>query len=260
MPFGDAPSLGTPATVAAAHGDRDPHPLVALLASETGRGYLAVADDGTTYAFGDFPDPGSLAGMTLSSPVVAAARYTDAPGHTPGAWLLLADGGVVSLRAPFYGSVVDEKDPKPARVRAPYYTGGVPLVSGRSGGLVAVPCSGADGVIVVSAVLAPGVAGLIADAKHDGVPLCATSSYRNSQQQIALRKAYCTDAFDPKATCSRPVALPGLSRHEQGLAIDFRTSAGGYAWLATHAPARGLQHLKAYGDEVEPWHYSIDGG
>jgi hypothetical protein len=260
VPFGDAEPLGTPATVAATHGVRDPHPLVALIASETGRGYLAVADDGTTYAFGDFPDPGSLAGMTLSSPVVDAARYTDAPGHTPGAWLLLADGGVVSLHAPFYGSVVDEKDPKPDRVRAPYYTGGAPLVCGRSGGLVAVPCSGADGVIVVSAVLAPGVAGLIADAKRDGVPLCATSSYRNSQQQIALRKAYCTDAFDPKATCSRPVALPGLSRHEQGLAIDFRTSAGGYGWLATHAPGRGLQHLKAYGDEVEPWHYSSDGG
>jgi hypothetical protein len=254
--FGDAPALGAPITTAAERGFRDPRPLVSVLSSATGKGYLAVAEDGTTYAYGDFADPGSLSGTHLTSPVVAAASFS----HGQGVWLLTRNGGIVSLRAPFYGSVTDEKNPRPASVKAPYFTGGVPTVNGASGGLVALPCSGAGSMIVVSAVLARQVHDLLEAAGRDGFALCATSSFRNAQQQVALRATYCTDVYDAKATCTRPVALPGRSRHEQGLAIDFSATPAGYDWLTSHAPAFGLQHLKAFGPQTEPWHYSIDGG
>jgi hypothetical protein len=256
FPFGDAPALGAPVATAAERGVRHPPPLVSVLSSPTGKGYLAVADDGTTYAYGNFPDPGSLAGMHVTSPVVAAAPFSGGQG----VWLLTRDGGIVALRSPFYGSAVDAAKPHPTKITAPYYTGGVPTVSGASGGLVALPCAGAADMIVVSSLLARNVHDLLAAAAQDGIGLCATSSFRNSAQQIALRSTYCSSVFDPKATCSRPVALPGRSRHEEGLAIDFSTSPAGFDWLAAHAPAFGLVHLKAFGPQSEPWHYSIDGG
>jgi hypothetical protein len=256
FPFGDAPALGAPITTVIERHLPPSRPLVSVLSSATGKGYLAVAEDGSTFAYGDFLDPGSLAGMTLASPVVAAAPFSGGRG----VWLLTRDGGVVALRAPFYGSVVDEKNPRPTSVTAPFYIGGAPTVDGTSGGLVALPCAGADNVIVVSALLARGVHDMLEAAGRDGIGLCATSSFRNSQQQIALRAAYCNSVYDPNATCSRPVALPGRSRHEQGLAIDFSTTAAGYDWLAAHAPAFGLAHLAAFGPQTEPWHYSNDGG
>jgi hypothetical protein len=215
-----------------------------------------VADDGTTYGYGDFHNPGSLAGTQLRSPVVAAASYSGGAG----VWLLTRDGGVLALTAPFYGSLVDQSNPHPITVTAPYYTGGTPIADGTSGGLVALPCSDARSMIVVSVLLARQVHDLMGAAGGSRVALCATSSFRNSQQQIALRQRYCSNVFDPNAICSRPVALPGRSRHEQGLAVDFSTSAAGFAWLAAHAPEFGLQHLGGVASGVEPWHYSIDGG
>ena len=53
--------------------------LVALLGSATNRGYLAVAGDGTTYAYGDFADPGSLAGMQPTR-----TRYRPGPASSRG--------------------------------------------------------------------------------------------------------------------------------------------------------------------------------
>lgn len=256
VPFGDATALGTPIRTAAERKVPDPRPLVALLGSPSGHGYLAVADDGSTYAYGDFPDPGSLAGMHLTSPVAAAAPF----GLAQGVWLLTRNGGVIALHAPFYGSIADDRNPHPASVQAPLYNPARVTVDGAAGGLVVLPCHGGDGLIVVNALLARPVADLLAAAARDGVSLCATSSFRNSQQQIALRKAYCTDVFDPAAVCSRPVALPGRSLHEQGLAVDFSADPAGYAWLADHAAAFGLHHLAAFGPQTEPWHYSINGG
>lgn len=254
--FGDAPDLGSPLQTNQDRRVTDARPVVALLGSATGRGYLAVGDDGTTYKYGDFPDIGSLAGMHLTSPVVSAAASSGGRG----AWLLTRNGGVIALHAPFYGSVADDKDPHPTSITAPLYNAVGVTADGAAGGLVAVPCTGGAGMIVVNATLARPVADLLAAARRDGIALCATSSFRNSQQQIALRKAYCTDVFDPKAMCSRPVAVPGRSLHEQGLAIDFAASAAGYGWLSTHSEAFGLHHLAAFGPQTEPWHYSINGG
>jgi hypothetical protein len=254
--FGEAPGLGSPLAAAREQHLPDPAPLVAVLSSATGRGYLAVASDGSTFSYGDFVDPGTLAGLHLTSPVVAAAPF----GAATGVWLLTADGGVIALHAPFYGSIANPEDPHPTKVIAPLYAGGIPTVNGAAGGLVAIPCRGGSGIIAVSALLARNVSDLLTAAANNGIPLCATSSFRNSQQQIALRAAYCSSVFDPSATCSRPVALPGRSMHEQGLAIDFSASPTGYAWLLTNAPHFGLVHLTAFGPQTEPWHYSINGG
>ncbi len=263
VPFGDAAPFGTPETTAVQRGYVQPRPIVSLLASPTGGGYLAVADDGTTYTYGDLRDPGTLTGMRLTSPVVGAALSEGGAG----AWLLQRNGGVIALRAPFYGAVTDEKNPHPTMVIAPYYAPDAsgtqivpPTVDGAAGGLVAINCSGSSrGAIVVSALLARPTTDLLTAAAHDGVPLCASSSFRNSQQQVALRAAYCTSAFDPAATCLRPVALPGRSMHEQGLAIDFTSDAAGYSWLARNADRFGLHHLVGSAGAAEPWHYSLDG-
>ena len=262
LAFGDAPALGTPlesapGRAAAGQAGGKVSPVVALLSSTSGRGYLAVASDGTTYAYGDYADPGSFGGMHLTSPVVAAAPFSSGAG----VWLLTRNGGVLALHAPFYGSAADAADPHPRRVVAPIYRPTGATADGAAGGLVVLPCQGADGMLVVNALIARQVSELLTAAGRDGIGLCATSSFRNSQQQIALRQAYCVGgAFDPKASCSRPVALPGRSLHEQGLAIDFSSSPGGYDWLATHAASYGLHHLAAFGPQTEPWHYSSTGG
>lgn len=261
--FGDAALLGQPQLDRKVPGEpeRVTPRAVALLDSPTGRGYLVVADDGSVSAHGDAQSPGTLAGTHLVSPVVDAVPSSSGTG----AWLLTRDGGVVALRAPFYGSAADETDLHPTSVSAPYYPGGRPTVDGAAGGLVALRCAGGNGAggtggIVVSAAVARQLSDLIADAAADGIALCATSSFRNSAQQIALRAKYCSDVFDPAATCTRPVALPGRSMHEQGLAIDFRTTSAGYAWLAAKASGFGWHHLPGDGLRVEPWHYSATGG
>jgi D-alanyl-D-alanine carboxypeptidase len=194
--------------------------------------------------------------MQLRSPVVDATAFSS----DAGVWLLTLDGGVIALKAPFLGSVADEKNPKPKSVTAPYYLGGAPTVDGAAGGLVAIPCTGADGMVITSVLLARQVHDVLDAANRDGIPLCATSSFRNAVQQVSLRQQYCSAVYDPNAACSRPVALPGRSRHEQGLAVDFSTTPAGFAWLGTHAPALGLTHLQGFAPGVEPWHYSIDGG
>lgn len=86
------------------------YPLVALLPSVTGKGYLAVAQDGGTFNFGDQPWLGScytlgltgLAGARpLDAPIVAAAITSTGKGY----WLVGADGGVFNFGdAPFFGS------------------------------------------------------------------------------------------------------------------------------------------------------------
>ena len=66
----------------------------------------------------------------------------------------------------------------------------------------------------------------------------------------------------PSWECSPPVARPGRSMHEQGLAIDF---TGGrrshpepihpaFSWLADNAERFGFYNLPS-----EPWHWSTTG-
>ncbi len=158
--------------------------------------------DGGTFAYGDYPFPGSLAGIKLNAPVVAATPFN---GST-GVWLLGADGGVFALNAPFYGAATGEANPPPPA--AP----GAP-VGGGNGGLVLVTCPDKLGSIKVAATLGPALTRLLADANAQGVKLCG-SGWRSSADQITLRKKYCgtsNDAiynWDP-ARCRVKTAKPG---------------------------------------------------
>jgi LAS superfamily LD-carboxypeptidase LdcB len=69
--------------------------------------------------------------------------------------------------------------------------------------------------------------------------------------QIALRKQNCgTTYYDiyqkPSGQCSPPTAIPGTSRHERGLAIDFANCQVGtatYNWLKAHGASYRLINL-----------------
>jgi len=107
---------------------------------------------------------------------------------------------------------------------------------------------------------------MLAAAEADGIRF-GGGGYRNSQNQIALRKAHCGSSQYaiyqmPASQCRPPTARPGQSMHEQGLAIDFTYNGGiigsrssaGYQWLAAHAQKYGFYNLPS-----EPWHWSVNG-
>jgi LAS superfamily LD-carboxypeptidase LdcB len=107
---------------------------------------------------------------------------------------------------------------------------------------------------------------MLSSADADGMSFSG-GGYRDSQQQVALRRAHCGssdyDIYEkPASECSPPTAQPGTSMHEQGLAIDFTVggrvissrSSPGYQWLAAHAAAYGFYNLPS-----EPWHWSTNG-
>lgn len=118
------------------------------------------------------------------------------------------------------------------------------------------------GIGLTNASWAPEVRAMLAAAEADGVHLTG-SSYRDADEQIALRRAHCGTSHYaiyemPAGECRPPTARPGDSDHERGLAIDFdrcRTrDTACYRWLAANASAYGLVPLSS-----EPWHWSIDG-
>ena len=111
------------------------------------------------------------------------------------------------------------------------------------------------GGIEVAASIAGQVAALLAAAAADGLVLSG-SGYRSIYEQIAIRRQICGptdyDIWDrPSWECSPPVARPGRSNHEKGLAIDFTGPDGDlvrtqdsptFIWLSANAAAlRPLQ-------------------
>jgi hypothetical protein len=133
------------------------------------------------------------------------------------------------------------------------------------------PIVGSGDIVTVAGIqvnrsIAGAVQRLIEDATAAGLVLSG-GGYRNSDAQIATRKANCgTDDysiwFKPASQCTPPTARPGTSMHEQGLAIDFTCSGAlisarsgpCWNWLATNAASYGLYNLPA-----EPWHWSVNG-
>jgi hypothetical protein len=120
--------------------------------------------------------------------------------------------------------------------------------------------------IEVAAWLAPNVEAMLAAAEADGLALTG-SGYRNVLDQIEIRREVCGttdyDIFDkPSWECSPPVARPGSSNHEKGVAIDFSDNGdlirtrdhAAFKWLDQHAGTYGFKNLPS-----EPWHWSVDG-
>jgi hypothetical protein len=120
--------------------------------------------------------------------------------------------------------------------------------------------------IWVAESIADNTEALLAAAERDGIVLSG-GGYRDSSQQVALRRAHCGSSdYDiyqkPSSQCSPPTAPPGTSMHEKGLAIDFTyggrvissRSSPAYRWLAANASSYGFYNLPS-----EPWHWSTNG-
>ena len=138
--------------------------------------------------------------------------------------------------------------------------GGPVTVIPRPGGLTTV------GGITVAGSIASNLAGLLDAARAAGFSFSGTG-YRDSSAQIALRRQHCgTSDYAvyqmPPDQCRPPTAIPGRSKHEQGLAVDFASngriiqsrSDPAFQWLASNAGRWGFVNLPS-----EPWHWSVDG-
>jgi hypothetical protein len=108
--------------------------------------------------------------------------------------------------------------------------------------------------------IAPAVKAMVDAAARDGIVLRG-GGFRSPASQVDLRRQHCGptpyDIYEkPSRECRPPTARPGRSRHQQGLAIDFRLDPQGraLAWLRTNAARFGLVNLPS-----EPWHWSVDG-
>lgn len=87
--------------------------------------------------------------------------------------------------------------------------------------------------------------------------------YRTPERQRQLRVQNCNGNIDnSNASCRPPTALPGASRHNNGLAFDLKCSGttiqtrdnACFIWLSRNASRFGLSNLAS-----EPWHWSTDG-
>ncbi len=127
-------------------------------------------------------------------------------------------------------------------------------------------CPGGGSITVASSV-AGSLQSLLNAASSSGVNLCG-GGYRNSDEQVALRRAHCGTSYYaiyqmPSSQCSPPTAPPGTSMHERGLAVDFTCNGGGvigsrsgpcWSWLSGNASSYGFYNLPS-----EPWHWSTNG-
>ena len=117
--------------------------------------------------------------------------------------------------------------------------------------------------ITVAASIASDLRAMMAAASAAGFNL-GGYGYRDINVQIQLRRQNCgTSDYAiwqmPADSCSPPTARPGLSWHEQGLAIDFQANGSfinsrsnpAFVWLAANAGRFGFTNLPS-----EPWHWS----
>jgi peptidoglycan hydrolase-like protein with peptidoglycan-binding domain len=111
--------------------------------------------------------------------------------------------------------------------------------------------------------LAPNLKNLLTAANKAGHTLGGWG-YRSYESQVALRRQNCGTTHyaiyqKPASQCSPPTAIPGRSRHERGLALDFNSkgkslTASDFSWLKANAGRYGLKNLPS-----ERWHWSTDG-
>lgn len=53
-------------------------------------------------------------------------------------------------------------------------------------------------------------------------------------------------------------ARPGTSKHENGRAVDVKTTSGAQAWLIKHGAAHGWTRPLLWAAKPEPWHWEYD--
>lgn len=242
------------------------------LGSPDGRLRLRLGDAGLALTYDDRPvwsaPVDATAGARLDvrddgDLVLAAADGTPlwSTGTTtggPGASLRIEDGAVLLLAAT--GQELWRVDvPAELLVRRTELAADCTLVD--------APVPQADTVVTSTGVrvhpcLAGAVDELVLAARAAGIDLHAWG-WRSGEQQVALRAKNChASPTDPAVvTCHPPTAVPGTSRHERGLALDFteggrvvQAGSPAFAWLVANAPAYGLTNLPS-----EAWHWSVDG-
>jgi LAS superfamily LD-carboxypeptidase LdcB len=109
---------------------------------------------------------------------------------------------------------------------------------------------------------------LLNQAKSDGIRL-GGGGFRTLQKQIEFRNKNCscnnnTECIYKKSSsqCTPPTAIPGKSRHQSGLAIDFTCEGQSirardnkcFIWMKNNANKYGFFNLPS-----EAWHWSVDG-
>ena len=109
---------------------------------------------------------------------------------------------------------------------------------------------------------------LLNDAKNDNLNISG-GGFRTRKRQEELRNnnCRCNNNLDciyktPARQCTPETAIPGRSRHESGLAIDFTCDGQTirardnkcFLWLKDNASKYGFFNLPS-----EPWHWSVDG-
>jgi len=180
----------------------------------------------------------------LADAVVGIPVVTPSPG---------AGGGSTTTTSPPSGST-PTTSPSPTTTAPP-----------SSGGYTVVPhppLTTVNGITVASSI-ANDLRAMMAAASAAGFNL-GGYGYRDINVQIQLRRQNCgTSDYAiwqmPADSCSPPTARPGLSWHEQGLAIDFQANGSfinsrsnpAFGWLAANAARFGFTNLPS-----EPWHWS----
>ena len=137
-----------------------------------------------------------------------------------------------------------------------------PPGSGGSNVVPHPPLTTVNGITVASSI-ASDLRAMMAAASSAGYNL-GGYGYRDINVQIQLRRQNCGSSDYaiwqmPADSCSPPTARPGLSWHEQGLAIDFQSNGSfinsrsnpAFGWLAANAGRFGFTNLPS-----EPWHWS----
>ena len=184
----------------------------------------------------------------LADAVVGIPVVTPSPGAGGG-----ASGGSTTTTSPPSGST-PTTSPSPTTTAPP-----------SSGGYTVVPhppLTTVNGITVASSI-ANDLRAMMAAASAAGFNL-GGYGYRDINVQIQLRRQNCgTSDYAiwqmPADSCSPPTARPGLSWHEQGLAIDFQANGSfinsrsnpAFGWLAANAARFGFTNLPS-----EPWHWS----
>jgi len=98
-----------------------------------------------------------------------------------------------------------------------------------------------NGIFYICKSYIPEFIKLISDANKAGFKLTG-GGFRTRQEQTDLRIEKCNGDFkNANAKCSPPVALPGESNHESGLAVDLKCNGKLVNWSTT-----GVAHQPAY--------------
>jgi LAS superfamily LD-carboxypeptidase LdcB len=141
--------------------------------------------------------------------------------------------------------------------------------------LVPITDAGLTGVGVIRSVAIDDLRAMGDAARAAGAPIAVKSAYRSYQQQQVVFQGYVREhGYNAALTFS---ARPGHSEHQLGLAIDFRSEAGGDPFVgdwATTAPGAWMKaNAWQYGWVMsypkgkfatvcyisEPWHYRYVG-